>query len=112
MLDIKSLKIELTHTSENLPPAFAEAASRRQVAPLWQRGVIPPFGVFFLLEAGKGRSGGILQINAIIIVRLSINCDGYPTASKVLLDSPESSVGNPFNIPNLTAPYIHGMYDA
>jgi len=28
---------------KNLPPAFAEAASRRQVAPLCQRGVIPPF---------------------------------------------------------------------
>jgi len=28
---------------ENLPPAFAEAASRRQVAPLCQRGVVPPF---------------------------------------------------------------------
>jgi len=27
------------HESENLPPAFAEAASRRQVAPLCQRGV-------------------------------------------------------------------------
>jgi len=45
-------KIELTKTSENLPPAFAEAASRRQVAPLYQRGVIPPLG--------KGRVGGIL----------------------------------------------------
>ena len=46
--------IKKTYCSENLPPAFAEAASRRQVAPLcppgqrpsWaggQRGVIPPF---------------------------------------------------------------------
>jgi hypothetical protein len=60
MPDNNGLKIELTQTSENLPPAFAEAASRRQVAPLCQRGVIPPFGVFFLLEAGKGRWGGIL----------------------------------------------------
>ena len=60
MPDIKGLKIELTQTSENLPPAFAEAASRRQVAPLCQRGVIPPFG--------KGRWGGILQINLVIIV--------------------------------------------
>ena len=40
-------------------PASAEAASRRQVAPLCQRGVIPPFG--------KGRLGGILQINVVII---------------------------------------------
>ena len=28
--------------SENLPPAFAEAASRRQVTPLCQRGELPP----------------------------------------------------------------------
>jgi hypothetical protein len=35
--------IEKTYCSENLPPAFAEAASRRQVAPVYQRGVIAPF---------------------------------------------------------------------
>ena len=46
--------VEKTYCSENLPPAFAEAASRRQVAPLcppgqrpsWaggQRGVSAPF---------------------------------------------------------------------
>ena len=54
--------IKKTYCSENLPPAFAEAASRRQVAPhcppgqrpSWaggQRGVIPLFR--------KGREGGI-----------------------------------------------------
>ena len=40
---LKESIFEKTHSSENLPPAFAEAASRRQVAPLCQRGVIPPF---------------------------------------------------------------------
>ena len=32
-------------------------------APLFQRGKItsPPFGVFLLLEAGKGRQGGIFK---------------------------------------------------
>jgi hypothetical protein len=49
---------------ENLPPAFAEAASRRQVAPLCQRGVIPPLG--------KGRTGGILKIDAVTILRTLI----------------------------------------
>jgi hypothetical protein len=46
--------IDWTQFSENLPrpslPSGPEA--------LWaggQRGVIPPFGVFFLLRAGKGR---------------------------------------------------------
>jgi len=31
--------------------------------PLFQRGKLtsPPFGVFFLLEAGKGRQGGIFK---------------------------------------------------
>ena len=46
-----------TYASENLPPAFPEAASRRQVAPLWQRGVIPPFC--------KGRKGGISSFVSI-----------------------------------------------
>jgi hypothetical protein len=35
------------------------------LAPLCQRGVIPPFG--------KGRLGGILQINAVVIMKLLIN---------------------------------------
>ena len=35
--------IEQTYHSENLPPAFAEAASRRQVTPLLQRGEFLPF---------------------------------------------------------------------
>ena len=39
--------IERTYSSENLPPAFAEAASRRQVTPLCQRGVL-----FLPLEKG------------------------------------------------------------
>jgi len=42
------------------------------LAPLCQRGVIPPFSMFSLPKAGKGRSGGILQINAVIIMRLLI----------------------------------------
>ena len=33
--------IEVTYSSENLPPAFAEAASRRQVAPLCPPGQRP-----------------------------------------------------------------------
>jgi len=33
--------IEKTYCSENLPPAFAEAASRRQVAPLYPPGQRP-----------------------------------------------------------------------
>jgi hypothetical protein len=112
MPDIKGLKIELTLTSENLPPAFAEAATRRQVAPLCQRGVIPPFGIFSLPKAGKGRWGGILRINVIIIVRLFINDDRYPTASNILTDSPESSIENPSNTLNPAALYKHGTYDA
>jgi hypothetical protein len=35
--------IEQTYHSENLPPAFAEAASRMQVTPLLQRGEFLPF---------------------------------------------------------------------
>ena len=35
----KESTIKKTYGSEHLPPAFAEAASRRQVAPLCQRGV-------------------------------------------------------------------------
>ena len=37
--------IKETYGSENLPPAFAPqgGTSRRQVVPLFQRGVIPPF---------------------------------------------------------------------
>ena len=37
------------------------------LAPLCQRGVTPPFGIFPLLKAGKGRVGGILSINVVII---------------------------------------------
>ncbi|NWG02222.1 MAG: hypothetical protein HXY44_05140 [Syntrophaceae bacterium] len=58
----KEFRIGKTYFSENLPPAFAEAASRRQVTPLCQRGetlvaslraesLRPPFR--------KGRIGGI-----------------------------------------------------
>ena len=104
MPDIKGLKIELTQTSENLPPAFAEAASRRQVAPLCQRGVIPPFG--------KGRWGGIFRINVFVIMRLFINDDRHPTASDVLIDSPESSIENPPNPLNPTVLCRRGTYDA
>jgi hypothetical protein len=42
---------------------------------LWaggQRGVIPPLGVFSLPEAGKGRLGGILEIDVVTILRLLI----------------------------------------
>ena len=42
---------------------------------LWaggQRGVIPSFGIFSLPKAGKGRLGGILLINVVIIKRLLI----------------------------------------
>jgi len=42
---------------------------------LWaggQRGVIPPLGIFFLPKAGKGRSGGILQIDVVTILKLLI----------------------------------------
>jgi hypothetical protein len=79
MPDIKGLKIELTQTSENLPlPTGRQARPSLPSGPeaLWaggQRGVIPPFG--------KGRWGGILQINVVIIVRLLINDDRYPTLS-------------------------------
>ncbi len=48
------------HESENLPPAFAEAASRRQVASLWQR------------EVGRD------FINNVVILRLLISfLSGY-----------------------------------
>ena len=53
--------IKMTYYSENLPPAFAEAASRRQVAPLCQRGVIPPFC--------NGMGGGIWDV----VFRCSLN---------------------------------------
>jgi hypothetical protein len=46
---INSLKIEWT------------SSTKSPLAPLFQRGVIPPFG--------KGRCGGILQINVFIIMR-------------------------------------------
>ena len=42
------------------------------LAPLCQRGVIPPFSMFSLPKVGKGRLEGILQINAVIIMRLLI----------------------------------------
>ena len=42
-MDLIFKLIVLTFSSKNLPPAFAEAASQRQVAPLCQRWVIPPF---------------------------------------------------------------------
>ena len=42
------------------------------LAPLCQRGVIPPFSMFSLPKVGKGRLGGILQINVVIIMRLLI----------------------------------------
>ena len=35
--------------------------------------LVPPFSVFSLPGAGKGRLGGILSINVIIIMRLLIN---------------------------------------
>jgi len=44
------------------------------LAPLYQRGVIPPFA--------KGRSGGILQINVFTIMRLFIT---FPVSQPVLL---------------------------
>ena len=43
------------------------SVGKSPLAPLCQRGVIPPFE--------KGRLGGILQINALIIIRLLIYRD-------------------------------------
>ena len=42
------------------------------LAPLCQRGVIPPLGIFSLPKAGKGRVGGILPIDVITILRILI----------------------------------------
>jgi len=59
------------------PPheALGGGASRRQVPPLFQRGVLPPLGKACLREAlrrRQGRLGGILQIDAVTILRLLI----------------------------------------
>jgi len=48
--------IEKTYFPENLPPAFAEAASRRQVTPLCPPGQRPKRGI---PPFCKGRGGGI-----------------------------------------------------
>ena len=52
--NIKGLKIELTQALENLPPAFAEAASRRQVAPLCPPGQPPAQRASWLGERPYG----------------------------------------------------------
>jgi hypothetical protein len=47
----------------------------RKISPhpsLPKRGIIPPFGLFNLPQAGKGRLGGILSINVVIIMRLLV----------------------------------------
>jgi hypothetical protein len=42
-----------------------------------KRGILPPFGVFFLLGAGKGRRGGILSNNVVTNMRLLIRILGF-----------------------------------
>ena len=60
---IKDIKIELTFI-KNLPsPLFAKEGHYTPLHPS-QEGIIPPFG--------KGRVGGILQNNVVIILRLLI----------------------------------------
>jgi hypothetical protein len=61
------------------------------LAPLYQRGVIPPFA--------KGRSGGILQINVFTIMRLLIMA---PNSELITLI-------NYFNLRLIPAPFSAGL---
>jgi hypothetical protein len=76
-----------TYSPENLPPAFAEAASRRQVTPLCQRGEFLPPHPIPLPRWGEERERGLSQSsfrNFLMIFGMNKEKIKRPTEKKTL----------------------------